>query len=178
MKSLHTLCKEHDLPKTSVRRYLLAHGFNTSDGLTDQAVESALNEFKPSALALDESVAIAPDEVLPAGALSHYLGTDLLSTGTSSRGLSLGDLTQRIQTRDDRRLAVAQGFQGISLTREERRALIEQAALVDADDDAETYAAVYQQRLDHNIQRHAVASVAVLGKDIEDLEPAAAPGSV
>lgn len=173
MKSLHNLCKEHDLPKTSVRRYLLEHGFNTSEGLTDQAVDSALSKFKPEALTLnDESVAIAPDEVLPAGALSHYLGSSgSLATNASSRGMTLGNLSQRIQARDDRRLAVAQGFQGISITREERRALIEQAALVDADDDAETYAAVYQQRLDHNIQRHAVASVAVLGKDVEDLEP-------
>ena len=95
----------------------------------------------------------------------------MLSTGASSRGISLGDLSPRLQTRNERRLTVAAGFQGISQTREERRALVEQAALVDADDDAEVYAATYQQRLDRNLQRHAIASVAVLGKDVEALEP-------
>lgn len=177
MKSLHTFCKEYDLPKTSVRRFLLGRGFNTSEGLTEQAIASALQEFKPEALAAkdEEGEAVTPDEVLPAGALGHYLGgSGNLATTASSRGMTLGDLAPRLQTRNERRQAVAAGFQGISLTREERRALIEQAALVDADDDAETYASVYQQRLDRNLQRHAIASVAVLGKDVEDLEPAAA----
>ena len=125
----------------------MGRGFKTSEGLTDQSIESALQEFKPEALAPKDQPgdAIAPDEVLPAGALSHYLGSGLLSAGTSSRGISLGDLSPRLQTRNERRQAVAAGFQGISVTREERRALIEQAALLDADDDAETYAAVYQQ---------------------------------
>jgi len=172
MKTLHAFCKEHNLPKTSVRRYLLSRGFNTAEGLTDQAQESALQEFKPDALQQPvtdaPSDARIPDEVVPGKVLDYYTGSAPLRY--SERGLSLGDLSARQMSRNERRLSVAAGFQGMTMTREERRALIEQAALLDADDDAEVYAATYQQRLDRNMQRHAAATVAVMGKDVDFLD--------
>lgn len=174
MKTLHAFCKEHNLPKTSVRRYLLSRGFNTADGLTDQAQESALKEFKPEALQKPTtdgdrpSESRVPDEVVPGGALDYYQGAAPMRY--SERGLSLGDLSARQMSRNERRLSVAAGFQGMTMTREERRALIEQAALADADDDSEVYAATYQQRLDRNLQRHAAATVAVMGKDVDFLD--------
>lgn len=45
MQSLHGFCKENDLPKSSVRRWLNAQGFDTSEGLSDAAVKAAKAEF-------------------------------------------------------------------------------------------------------------------------------------
>ncbi|MEM1309854.1 MAG: hypothetical protein AAGF98_10270 [Cyanobacteria bacterium P01_H01_bin.153] len=47
MKSLHSFCKEHGLPKTSVKRFLNDEGFDTSEGLNDEAIAAALAEFVP-----------------------------------------------------------------------------------------------------------------------------------
>lgn len=182
MKTLHAFCKQHNLPKTSVRRFLLSKGFSTAEGLVEEAQQAALMEFKPEALdpkSADSdrsSDTRVPDEVVPSGALDYYQGS--VPMRYSERGLSLGNLSARQVTRNERRLMVAAGFQGTTMTREERRALIEQAALMDADDDAEVYAATYQQRLDLNLQRHASATVAVLGKDVDALDEPSSPPSV
>lgn len=182
MKTLHAFCKEHNLPKTSVRRFLRSRGFNTADGLTEEAQQAALMEFKPEVLVPKpdagerQTEARTPDEVIPGGALDYYQSAVLMRY--SDRGLSLGNLSARQATRNERRLMVAAGFQGTTMTCEERRAFIEQAALLDADDDAEVYAATYQQRLDSNLQRHAVATVAVLGKDVDSLDEPSSPPSV
>jgi hypothetical protein len=45
MRSLHSFVTEYDLPKTSVRRWLNANGFNTSEGLDDAAEQAAFAEF-------------------------------------------------------------------------------------------------------------------------------------
>ena len=46
MKSLHSFCKENGvLPKTSVRRWLLEQGFDTSEGLSDEAIAAATAQF-------------------------------------------------------------------------------------------------------------------------------------
>lgn len=45
MQSLHGFCKQYRLSKTSVRRWLLDRGFDTSKGMTQDAVEAALAEF-------------------------------------------------------------------------------------------------------------------------------------
>lgn len=55
MQSLHGFCKAYDLPKTSVRRWLNDAGYDTSNGLTDDAIGAALGEFKPSVLITEES---------------------------------------------------------------------------------------------------------------------------
>jgi len=179
MVTLYAFCKEQNLPKTSVRRFLLSQGFEVSGGLSDEAQQAALAEFKPEVLVPKESDrptdSRIPDEVVPGGALDYYQGA--APVRYSERGLSLGDLSARQATRNERRLMVAAGFQGTTMTREERRALIEQAALADADDDSEVYAATYQQRLDRNLQRHAAATVAVLGKDVDFLDESQSPQS-
>ncbi len=43
--SLHSFCKDNDLPKTTVRRWLNEHGYSTSEGLSPDAVSAALGQF-------------------------------------------------------------------------------------------------------------------------------------
>jgi hypothetical protein len=55
-QSLHGFCKEHDLPKTSVKRFLNDEGFDTSSGLSREAIAAALVEFKPKGSAPNPDV--------------------------------------------------------------------------------------------------------------------------
>jgi hypothetical protein len=45
VRSLHSFITEHNLPKTTVRRWLNANGFSTSEGLDDAAENAAYIEF-------------------------------------------------------------------------------------------------------------------------------------
>ena len=49
MKTLHSFCRDNKFPKTSVRRFLLGQGFDTSEGLTPAAESAALAKFGASA---------------------------------------------------------------------------------------------------------------------------------
>jgi len=108
MKSLHTLCKEHDLPKTSVRRYLLAHGFDTSEGLGDDAVAKALKQFKPSAIAPSVSPSVAPTVETAAVVVGNHAIT--LSAPTMPAQYSLENLRVGNAVSFDDPLAVAASF--------------------------------------------------------------------
>jgi len=57
--SLHSFCKDNDLSKTSVRRWLIEQGHSTSDGLSPDAIASATAQFCP-APAPTEPAAPAP----------------------------------------------------------------------------------------------------------------------
>jgi hypothetical protein len=46
--SLHSFCKDNDLSKTSVRRWLNENNFSTSDGLSPDAIASATAQFCPA----------------------------------------------------------------------------------------------------------------------------------
>jgi hypothetical protein len=46
--SLHSFCKDNDLSKTSVRRWLIEQGHSTSDGLSPDAIASATAQFCPA----------------------------------------------------------------------------------------------------------------------------------
>ncbi|TVQ08167.1 MAG: hypothetical protein EA368_12380 [Leptolyngbya sp. DLM2.Bin27] len=48
--SLHSFCKDRNLAKTTVRRWLNEQGYSTSEGLSPAAVEAALTQFCPAAL--------------------------------------------------------------------------------------------------------------------------------
>jgi hypothetical protein len=61
--SLHSFCKDHDLSKTSVRRWLIDQGFSTSDGLSTEAITAATAQFCPQA---------EPEP--PAGAMTIHAG--------------------------------------------------------------------------------------------------------
>ena len=47
-KSLTSFCKENKLSKTTVYRWLKEKGYDTSEGLDQDAVSAALSEFMPS----------------------------------------------------------------------------------------------------------------------------------
>jgi hypothetical protein len=65
MTTLHTFCKEQNLPKTSVRRFLVSFGFDTSNGLSNEAQIAALKEFKPSVIAAMEAQATEEALIMP-----------------------------------------------------------------------------------------------------------------
>lgn len=83
MQSLSSFCKQHDLPKTTVRRFLVDEGFDTSNGLSREAIAAALVEFKPQGSAPNPQV-LPPDYsdpfagVMPGGAMvpTGYAATD------------------------------------------------------------------------------------------------------
>lgn len=65
MVTLYAFCKEYDLPYTSVRRYLQSFGFQTANGLTDEARMAALKEFKPAVLVQEsEETPLSPTTVM------------------------------------------------------------------------------------------------------------------
>lgn len=96
MKSLHSFCKEHALPKTSVKRFLNDEGFDTSQGLSTEAIAAALVEFKPKGSAANPDVmppgyadpfsGVAPGAMVPTGG---YQPTD--------RGLAVKMAEQRVR---------------------------------------------------------------------------------
>jgi hypothetical protein len=62
--SLHSFCKDRNLPKSSVRRWLNDNGYSTSYGLSPQAVAAALEQFCPVVAAPatePEATAITPE---------------------------------------------------------------------------------------------------------------------
>ncbi len=71
--SLYSFCKENNLPKTSVRAWLIDQGYSTADGLDSAALEAATAQFCKSKPEVEElppvaetQAAIRP-EVLPEG---------------------------------------------------------------------------------------------------------------
>lgn len=178
--SLGEFQRRYGVHKGTVSKRARELGYDTSAGLSPEAVEAMKREFQvvePRSREDGRGTGRATEvevEVDTAGALAHYGGAGLVAPG-GGRFMTLGEesINQRRATREARRLAVVEGFNGLSLTREERRLMIERAALEDACDDAETYAAVYQAQLDALLQRHAVATGVVLGKDVA---PAAGGG--
>lgn len=167
--------RRYGVHKGTVSKKARELGYDTSAGLSPEAVEAMKREFGVSERRSTEARATeVVVEVDTAGALAHYGGAGLVAPG-GGRFMTLGEdaINQRRATREERRRAVVDGFNGLSLTREERRLMIQRAAVEDAHDDAETYAAVYQANLDALLQRHAVATGVVLGKDVA---PAAGGG--
>lgn len=162
--SLGEFERRHGVNKGTVSKKARELGYSTTEGLTPEAYE----RLKLALNVGEETPAREPEAMPPkdaAGALGHYFGGTLGTPG--GEGFSLGDMTQRTQTRESRRLTVAQGFQHVTFTREDRRSMLIQAAIADADDDAEAYAAVYQARFSNNLQRHGMAGGMVMGKDVD-----------
>lgn len=46
MQSLHSFCTQHDIPKTTVKRWLNDNGFDTSQGMTPEAITAAKAHFR------------------------------------------------------------------------------------------------------------------------------------
>ncbi|MEA5448526.1 hypothetical protein VB780_08115 [Leptolyngbya sp. CCNP1308] len=102
--SLHSFCKAHgNLPKTSVRRWLNDHGYDTSAGLSPVAVTAAKAQFCPPA------VPPAP----AAGGLSIHGGnhcTTLAAPGFGGMTIDLGQFRDSSALVIDDPLAVAEQF--------------------------------------------------------------------
>ena len=46
MQSLHSFCTQHDIPKTTVKRWLNDNGYDTSQGMSPEAVAAAQAHFR------------------------------------------------------------------------------------------------------------------------------------
>jgi hypothetical protein len=46
MQSLHSFCTQYDVPKTSVKRWLNDQGFDTANGMTEEAIAAAQSHFR------------------------------------------------------------------------------------------------------------------------------------
>jgi hypothetical protein len=109
--SLHSFCKDNDLAKTTVRRWLNERGFSTSDGLNPEALEAAQAQFCP----VPEPAVPAPTEPEPptepeapeapaAGGMTVFTGnhcTTLAAPGFDGLTVDLG------QFRDSTALVIA-----------------------------------------------------------------------
>lgn len=162
--SLGEFERKHGVNKGTVSRKAKALGIDTTDGLTQDAYQAMLEAFDidPAAtptMATATPVAIA--EEAP-GALAYYGQVTDIAPASSSL---LGDISNRLATREANRIQVGQSFQNVFDTRRQRLAMLAEAALVDAQTDAEVYAAVYQRGLDEAISRHTMAAGLVMGKD-------------
>ena len=100
--SLHSFCKDHDLAKTTVRRWLNENGYSTADGLNPEALEAAQAQFCPVP-APAEPEPTAP-EAPAAGAMTIHAGnhcTALDVPGFDGMTVDLG------QFRDSTALVIA-----------------------------------------------------------------------
>jgi hypothetical protein len=84
-QSLSAFCKAHDLPKSSVYKFLQAEGFSTSDGLSDDAIAAVSGYFLDAAPTAPEAPA--------AGGLTVFTGnhcTTLAVPGFDGMTVNLG----------------------------------------------------------------------------------------
>ena len=96
VKSLHSFCKQHDLPKTSVKRFLNDEGFDTSNGLSQEAIAAALVEFKPQGSAPNPDV-LPPHYSDPFAGLAP--GGAMMPTGYQATDRSLAVLMAEQRTK-------------------------------------------------------------------------------
>ena len=115
--SLHSFCKDHDLAKTTVRRWLNEQGFSTSDGLSPEAVEAAQAQFcpvpAPVAPTEPEPEPPAEPEAPAAGGLTVFTGnhcTTLAVPGFDGMTVDLGQFRDSTALVIEDPLAVAEQF--------------------------------------------------------------------
>jgi hypothetical protein len=161
--SLGEFERRHGVNKGSVSRKAKELGFSTSSGLDAEAYAAMLEAFDID-ITTEASPAPSVVEVQAedsSSALAYYGGV----SGGETSIISLGGVESRLAGREHHRQAIGQSFQNVFDTRRQRLQMLAEAAILDADTDAEAYAALYQARLDQNLARHATAAGLVMGKD-------------
>ena len=107
-QSLSAFCKAHDLPKSSVYKFLQAEGFSTSDGLSDDAIAAASGYF------LDAPTPAPTEPEAPAaGGLTVFTGnhcTTLAVPGFDGLTVDLGQFRDSTALVIEDPLAVAEQF--------------------------------------------------------------------
>jgi hypothetical protein len=104
-QSLSAFCKAHDLPKSSVYKFLQAEGFSTSDGLSDDAIAAVSGYFLDAAPTAPEAPA--------AGGLTIFTGnhcTTLAVPGFDGLTVDLGQFRDSTALVIEDPLAVAEQF--------------------------------------------------------------------
>ena len=106
-QSLSAFCKAHDLPKSSVYKFLQAEGFSTSDGLSDDAIAAASGYF------LDAPTPAPTEPEAPAAAGLTVFGnhcTTLAVPGFDGLTVDLGQFRDSTALVIEDPLAVAEQF--------------------------------------------------------------------
>ena len=107
--SLHAFCRDNDLAKTTVRRWLNEQGFSTSDGLSPEAVEAAQAQFCPVPAPTEPEAPEAP----AAGGLTIHTGnhcTTLAAPGFDGLTVDLGQFRDSTALVIEDPLAAAEQF--------------------------------------------------------------------
>lgn len=71
MTSLHSFCKTHDLAKSTVHRWLVSEGYTTTDGLSDQAIAAAREQFCKPEPAPEPTTEVLEPEVFETAMVLH-----------------------------------------------------------------------------------------------------------
>lgn len=97
-KSLHSFCKENDLAKTSVKRWLNDQGFDTSEGLSDEAIAAATVQFTNIDVFQEASTELLPpDYADPFNGMSPPSEVMTVTYRATDRNLAVSQAEQRIQ---------------------------------------------------------------------------------
>ena len=102
--SLHSFCKDNDLAKTTVRRWLNEQGYSTADGLSAEAVEAAQAQFCPVPAPTEPEPEPTEPEAPAAAGMTVFTGnhcTTLAAPGFDGLTVDLG------QFRDSNALVIA-----------------------------------------------------------------------
>jgi multidrug efflux pump subunit AcrA (membrane-fusion protein) len=90
MTSLHSFCKDHNLAKSTVHRWLTAEGYTTSEGLSPDAQAAILAHFAPEPEAQEEPQATEP-VVTVLGTVEATLEAPTFSSSVALARLRGGD---------------------------------------------------------------------------------------
>ena len=162
--SLGEFERRHGVNKGTVSRKAKALGIDTTEGLTPESYAAMLEAFeidRAATVPAPTATPVAIAEEAP-GALAYYGQITEIAPASSSL---LGDIANRLATRETNRIQVGESFQNVFNTRRQRAEMLIEAAVLDAQTDAEIYAAVYQRGLEEAIARHTGAAGLVMGKD-------------
>jgi hypothetical protein len=113
--SLHAFCRDNDLAKTTVRRWLNENGHSTSDGLSPEAVEAAQAQFCPVPEPVEPESPTEPEapEAPAATAMTIHTGnhcTTLAVPGFDGMTVDLGQFRDSNALVIEDPLAVAEQF--------------------------------------------------------------------
>jgi hypothetical protein len=90
MTSLHSFCKDHNLAKSTVHRWLKDNGFDTTEGLTPAAIAAITDHFCPEPEPQEEPQATEP-EVTVLGTVEATLEAPTFNSSVALARLRGGD---------------------------------------------------------------------------------------
>ncbi len=91
MTSLHSFCKDHNLAKSTVHRWLTAEGYTTADGLSPDAIAAALAHFCPAPEPQATEPEVLEPEITVLGTVTPTLEAPTFNSSVALARLRGGD---------------------------------------------------------------------------------------